>query len=206
MAFLTTLRRLLMQHPNKRISDNRKLRQLYESGAVFTAFDTETTSITPSTGRIMEIGAVKFTKDGIISTWQHLFNPNQILTPFIIDLTHITQEMVDCEDTIDCHLCSFLDFIKDTILIAHNAQFDLNFLNAECSICGTHVTHNKFVDTLYLSKIVLPEPEKHKLDYLADYYKINKGSSHRAQDDANTCKELFELCISKIQQKNQNIN
>lgn len=190
-----------MQHPNKKITDFRKLRQLYEDGAVFTAFDTETTSITPTTGRIIEIGAVKFNKDGIISTWNHLFNPDQILSPFIIELTHITQEMVDAEDFIGDHINSFLEFIKDTILVAHNAQFDLNFLNAECNFCGFPVTHNKSIDTLQLSRLILTEAEKHKLDYLADYYKINKGSSHRAQDDANTCKEIFELCISRLQNK-----
>lgn len=190
-----------MQHPNKKITDFRKLRQLYEDGAVFTAFDTETTSITPTTGRIIEIGAVKFNKDGIISTWNHLFNPDQILSPFIIELTHITQEMVDAEDFIGDHINSFLEFIKDTILVAHNAQFDLNFLNAECNFCGFPVTHNKSIDTLQLSRLILTEAKKHKLDYLADYYKINKGSSHRAQDDANTCKEIFELCISRLQNR-----
>ena len=58
-----------MQHPNKKITDLRRLRKLYEEGAVFTAFDTETTGITPRTCRIIEIGAVRFTKDGIISKW-----------------------------------------------------------------------------------------------------------------------------------------
>ena len=187
-----------MQHPNRKITDHRKLRQLYESGAVFTAFDTETTSITPTTGRIIELGAVKFTREGIIDTWNHLFDPDQFLSPFIISLTHITQEMVDAEDPIEKYLPSFLSFIQNTILIAHNAQFDLNFLNAECGKCGFPVTHNKVIDTLCLSRTVISEVQKHKLDYLADYLKINKGSSHRALDDAKTCKELFELCIKRI--------
>ena len=58
------------------------------------------------------------------------------------------------------------------------------------------------IDTLHLSRLVFPLAEKHKLDYLADYFKINKGSSHRAFDDANTCKELFELCIAKMSGSN----
>lgn len=187
-----------MQHPNKKITDFKRLRRLYEDGAIFTAFDTETTSITPTTGRIMEIGAVKFDKNGIISTWQQLFNPNQILSPFIVELTHITQSMVDSSDKIENHLPDFLNFIDNSILVAHNAQFDLNFLNSECQNCGIQVTHNKFIDTLHLSRLCFPLAEKHKLDYLADYFQIDKGSSHRAQDDAKTCKELFELCIAKL--------
>ena len=58
-----------MQHPNKKITDLRRLRKLYEEGAVFTAFDTETSGISPTNSRIIEIGAVQFTKDGIISKW-----------------------------------------------------------------------------------------------------------------------------------------
>lgn len=186
-----------MQHPNKKITDLRKLCQFYNSGAVFTAFDTETTSISPSTGRIMEIGAVKFNKDGIISTWHKLFDPEQQIPPFIIELTHITQEMVDAEEPIQNHLSSFLNFIKDSILVAHNVQFDLNFLNAECANCGYPVTHNKAVDTLQLSKIVFPTAERHKLDFLADFLEIDKGSSHRALDDAQTCCQLFVKCVEK---------
>ena len=73
-----------MQHPNKKITDLRRLRKLYEEGAVFTAFDTETSGISPTNSRIIEIGAVQFTKDGIISKWQKLFDPDQILSYFII--------------------------------------------------------------------------------------------------------------------------
>ena len=58
---LLTFRRLLMQHPNKKLTDMKRLRRLYEDGAVFTAFDTETTGITPTNSRIIEIGAVRFT-------------------------------------------------------------------------------------------------------------------------------------------------
>ena len=184
-----------MQHPNKKITDLRRLRKLYEDGAVFTAFDTETTGITPTNSRIIEIGAVRFTKDGILSKWSHLFFPDQILSPFIINLTHITQEMVDAADPINDHLPGFLNFIKDTVLVAHNAQFDLNFLNAECENCGLPVTKNFAVDTLQLSRCVFPEAERHKLDFLADMLGIDKGSSHRAFDDAVTCMELFKLCM-----------
>ena len=184
-----------MQHPNRKITDLRRLRRLYEDGAVFTAFDTETTGITPTTSRIIEIGAVRFTKDGVLSKWTHLFDPDQILSPFIIDLTHITQQMVDAEEPINKHLPGFLRFIQDTILVAHNAQFDLNFLNAECENCGWPVTKNYAVDTLQLSRIVYPEAQHHKLDFLADYLGIDKGKSHRAMDDAITCMELFNICM-----------
>lgn len=197
MEFPATFRKLSMQHPNKKIKDFRRLYQLYEAGTVFTAFDTETSTITPTTGRIIEIGAVKFNKNGVISTWSRLFDPGQELSPFIVELTHITQEMVDSADHIESHINTFLHLIKDTVLIAHNAQFDLNFLNAECQHCKLPETRNKVIDTLELSKWRFPLLPKHKLDFLADYFKIDKGSSHRALDDAKTCMELFLKCIER---------
>ncbi len=184
-----------MQHPNKKITDLRRLRKLYEEGAVFTAFDTETTGITPTNSRIIEIGAVRFSQDGVLDKWTHLFYPDQILSPFIISLTHITQEMVDAADPISKHIRDFLRFLDSSIIVAHNAQFDLNFLNAECENCGLPVTKNYAVDTLQLSRIIYPDTESHKLDYLADYLGINKGASHRAMDDAITCMGLFNCCL-----------
>jgi DNA polymerase III epsilon subunit family exonuclease len=186
-----------MQHPNKKITDLRRLRKLYEEGAVFTAFDTETSGITPTTSRIIEIGAVRFTKDGIISKWSKLFDPDQELSPFIVNLTHITQEMVDAADPINEHIHDFLSFLGSSIIVAHTAQFDLNFLNAECENCGLPLTKNQAIDTLQLSRITIPEAQYHKLDFLADFLGIDKGSSHRALDDAITCMELFKKCIEK---------
>ncbi len=184
-----------MQHPNKKITDLRRLRKLYEEGAVFTAFDTETTGISPTNSRIIEIGAVRFSQDGILGKWTRLFYPDQILSPFIISLTHITQDMVDSADPISMHIRDFLRFLDSSIIVAHNAQFDLNFLNAECENCGLPVTKNYAVDTLQLSRVIYPDTESHKLDYLADYLGIDKGSSHRAMDDAITCMGLFNCCL-----------
>ena len=186
-----------MQHPhqNKILKDFNKLHRLYENGAVFTAFDTETTGLSPTNGRIIEMGAVKFSKNGIISKWNHLFNPEMLIPDFIVKLTHISNDMVYNCKKISFYLPSFLELIKNTILIAHNAQFDLNFLNAECEWANFTPTHNKVIDTLQFSQHVFPNLEKHKLEYLADYFNFEKKISHRAFDDADTCRQLFLKCL-----------
>ena len=186
-----------MRHPNKNISDIKRLCKLYNEGAVFTAFDTETSSITPSTGRIIEIGAVRFTKNKIISSWNMIFNPHQTLSPFIVNLTHISQQMVDESDVIDLHLKDFIEFTENSIIVAHNAQFDMNFLNSECEKCSLPPVKNKVADTLKLSRLLFSDFASHKLDFLADQFMIDKGSSHRALDDAKTCMELFNICMIK---------
>ena len=186
-----------MRHQNKNISDYKRLRHLFNSGAVFTAIYTETTSLTPNTGRIIEIGAIKFTKDKVLGSWCGIFNPNQKLSPFITNLTHITQQMVNFSDYIDVHLPDFLSFIKDTVLIAHNAQFDINFLKAECEKSNLPVIKNQVADTLKLSRIIFPDFARYRLDFLADMFSIDKGSSHRAYDDAKVCMQLFKICMDK---------
>lgn len=193
-----------MLHLNKIINSTKKLPQIFNSEAVFTAFDTESTELSPSKGRIIEIGAIKFNKEGVISTWSSLFNPYQKLSSFIIQLTNISQQMVDSAPPINEKLDDFLSFIQGTILIAHNAQADLNFLNVECMNAGKLPAKNRFIDTLRLSQIVYPEAEYHKLEFLADYLSIDKGSSHRALDDAITCQQLFLKMIEKIDYCNIN--
>lgn len=180
-----------MQRLNKIIQDNRKLLRLYNSGAVFTAFDTETTGISPKDSTIIEIGAVKFDMNGTISTFSALINPEIQIPYFITQLTHITDEMVCNQPVIKNILPAFIEFIGDSILIGHNIQFDLNFLHSECEKNNLGFVKNNALDTLRISRWAYPKSPKHKLDFLADALKINKGNSHRAFDDAVTCKELF---------------
>ena len=180
-----------MQHYNPILQDNRRLLKLYNSGAVFTAFDTETTGIKTEDCTIIEIGAVKFNKDGELDKFSTLINPKIPIPQIITQITNISDSMVCSMPCIKEVLPGFIEFIGDSILMGHNVQFDLNFLNSECEKNGFPYVRNKALDTLRISRWAYPKAERHKLDYLADALKINKGHSHRAFDDAVTCKELF---------------
>lgn len=183
---------------NRILKDFKKLHHLYFDGEVFVAFDTETTSLSSKTGNIIEIGAVSFDKNGIISTWNSLFNPGYHIPPEITNLTHITDEMVFNSPKIESKLQNFMQFIDNHILIAHNAMFDLKFLNKELRNSGMKESSNKVIDTLMYSKWAYPTLPKHKLNFLADYFNFDKGQSHRATDDAFTCMQLF-IKITKSQ-------
>ena len=165
-----------MEHLSKFLKNFKRLHTLYENGAIFTAIDTETTGLSPSFARIIEIGAVQFSKNGIITKWDHLFDPHTPIPQLVQNLTHITDDMVDGAGEIKHYLPYFLSLIKNTILVAHNGQFDLNFINAELVWAGFQPIHNKVIDTLQFSEYTFPCLEKHKLEYLADYFKIDKGS------------------------------
>ena len=192
---LTISKRLLMKHPNRILKEFKNLHRLYNEGAIFTSIDTETTTSSSKTGRIIEIGAVQFSKDGVISKWHHLFNPHCEIPDFITELTHITNEMVYSCPYVEDYIADFKEYIGKTILIAHNAQFDLNFLNMECEKASITPTTNNTIDTLQFSRWAFPDFESHKLAFLANQLQIDKGNSHRALDDAITCMELFKKCV-----------
>jgi len=202
------------------ITNYKRLLKSFDSGAVFCAVDTETTGIklykkNPENPedktlfcRIIEIGAVKFSKDGVISTFDALINPNEKLSPFITNLTHITDEMLLEKPAFSSIAENFLNFLENpqeknqkdfgarkTILVAHNAQFDIRFLNAELENCGKSKMDNLAVDTLRLSRLVYQDFSSWTLQNLAAKLNIQVKSAHRADDDARVCMELFKCCI-----------
>ena len=177
------------------IASNKKILSLYEEGAVFCAFDTETSGQNPENSNIIEIGAVKFTKDGILEKFSSLIKVQSPLNPFIVGLTGINDQMLENAPLAEKIIPEFRNFCKETILVAHNAQFDLRFMNAESQRLGFLPLQNSAVDTLRLSRTMLPENRSWKQTFLADQFSIDKGHAHRAFDDAKVCAEIFKILI-----------
>ena len=94
-------------------------------------------------------------------------------------------------------LNDFLDFSKDTVLIAHNAQFDLRFINAELERLCLPPLSNQAIDTLRLSRNLLPENKCWRQTFLAGQFSIDTGHAHRAFDDADVCRQIFGILIKK---------
>lgn len=180
-----------MPHQNKFLKDYRRLFRLLDSGAVFCAFDTETTSLDFRKGSIIEIGAVKFDRTGTLSTFNSLVNISFPIPPGITEITHITDDMLSSSPSIVSVIKQFLEFSKDTILLAHNAPFDLNYVNEELSRLKMQPLQNKAIDTLQLVRWAYPSNEKYNLQYMASGMKIDVFNAHRASDDARVCMEVF---------------
>ena len=176
---------------NKLIEDFRKLQILLDSGATFIAFDTETTGLSSTTDRVIEIGAVKFDKDGIKDKFEKLINPQKPIPPECTEINHITNEMVKDAPLAGEALKNFSDFIKDGILIAHNVNFDLNFINEELSRAKLPETKNKALDTLTFVRWAYPLLGKYNLQLMARLMNIDVTEAHRAYDDARVCMEVF---------------
>ncbi len=175
----------------------KKLFQFYESGRAFCAFDTETTGLDSEKDRVIEIGAVKFTKDGGISdTFSRLVHVDFPLPEICKKLSHITDDMLQNQPEIDAVLKDFLDFASSSVLVAHNSNFDVRFVRAECVRAGMRFPAFEVVDTLALSRWLYPNNGHWNLQFLASQFEIDVRAAHRAYDDARVCKEIMERCFS----------
>lgn len=163
----------------------------------FVAFDLETTGLNPRTDRIIEIGAVKLKNGVIVDSFQTFVDPGMSIPPFITNLTHIDDAMVMGAPSIETALPEFHKFCDSAVLVAHNASFDASFILQKGSALGISFSNN-VLDTLELSRTALPNIRSHKLDRLADYFSINMGSHHRADDDAATCANIMLECFKIV--------
>lgn len=176
---------------NKFLEDFRKLQSLMDSGTTFVAFDTETTGLSSTSDRVIEIGAVKFDKNGIISKYETFINPQKTISAECTEINHITNDMVKDAPTAKDELPAFVEFSKDAVLIAHNATFDLNFINAELERAKLSELKNKAIDTLNLVRWAYPLLGKYNLQLMAKLMNVNVEDAHRAYDDARVCMEVF---------------
>lgn len=188
-----------MKLQNKQVKDAKLLRKLWECGAVFTAFDTETTGVSSNNDRVIEIGAVKFSSQGVIEIFQTLVNPRVCISPFITNLTHITNDMIEYAPVPARVIPEFLEFVKGTVLVAHNAGFDVSFINAESDRLGYGHLENSVLDTVKFSRMYWKEETCHRLPHMAQVLGVDPGQSHRALDDAKVCVEIVKAVIAKTQ-------
>ena len=182
--------------------------RMYESGAFFTAFDTETTGLNAAYERVIEIGAVKFNKGGISGTFSILIQPQRSVPPGAFKVHGISDRMLKDAPVFAEAAPDFLHFIEGTRLVAHNAGFDIGFINAELTRSGFAALDAPLVpaaDTVYLAQKAFPQLEKHNLQFLAQHFSIPPGTAHRALDDALVCREVFLRCIAEYR-KNRSEN
>ncbi len=168
------------------------------SNITFAAIDIETTGLTPVVDRIVEIGAVKFRNGKVLDTFQELIDPEMPISPGAFAVNGISDDMVRGKPTIDQILPQFLDFVDDSIPIAHNAPFDVGFLSYEISRLNLNASEKPILDTCAIPKKVFPHFYSYSLENLAKGLHIKSDSFHRALADAMVCKEIFFKCLDEM--------
>ncbi len=163
----------------------------------YIVLDIETTGLSFRTEKITEIGAVKVKNGEIIDTFECFVNPEIPIPQRIVEITHITDEMVRNAGTIDMVIPKFLDFIGNLKLVAHNADFDVGFLKYNAENLGLKMD-NEYIDSLKLSRQLYPEFKKHKLGIIAEKLGIKVENAHRALDDVKTLVQVFIKMLEKV--------
>ncbi|MDR2134258.1 MAG: 3'-5' exonuclease [Treponema sp.] len=172
----------------------------YAEGAVFTAFDTETTGLDPVKDRIVELGAVKFDRNGPISRYSALTDPGIPMPAEAARVNNITGAMLAGKPPIEAVMPDFLRLTGGTILVAHNAAFDCGFINESLArIYGgrSRSLTNRVVDTVLAAKRLFPGLGRYNLQDLAAGLGIKAAEAHRALDDARLCMEIFVKCCDR---------
>ena len=164
----------------------------------FVAIDFETTGLYPTSDRIIEIGAVRFTGGKIEDRFQSLVNPGIPIGTDASRVSGISDKDVADAPSIDQVLDRYLAFIDRRVLVAHNAPFDVGFLRAAIHEASLPDIENPIVDTLTLAMKAFPRRRSYGLQNLAQELGLPLNQAHRALDDAEMCMRLFARCVDEL--------
>ncbi|MDB5052049.1 MAG: polC [Bacilli bacterium] len=170
--------------------------------ATYIVFDIETTGLSVMNNRIIEIAGVKMQEGKVIGEFSSFVNPHESIPYNITQLTHITDDMVQDAPDIETVLPQFVDFIGDSVLVAHNARFDMGFIQANCKTLGIPECLNPVLDTLELARFLFPGMKNHRLNTLADKFKISLDNHHRAIADAEALGHILYQLIKETADRN----
>ena len=173
--------------------------------ATYVSFDLETSGLSARADDIIEIGAVKHKNGMIIDTFQTFVKPTKRISEFTTNLTSITNEMLTDGLELNEAMNKFLNFAKDSILVAHNAVFDYSFIKSAINKLGLPTLTNPVIDTLPLSRLLYSEYRSHTLGSVARRFNIeyDEEVAHRADYDAKILSEVFEAMLNDIVNKKE---
>ena len=166
----------------------------------FTVFDVETTGMSPTRDRIIQIGAVRIDKDGFVSRFNTFVNPGRMIPPSLVCVHHITDEMVASAPNFSKAGRDFLAFANGSTLVAHNARFDLGFLQESLARCGLPLWQGRTLDTLRLVKTTHPGLPSYKLQSLRAIFQLESSDemmAHRADADVEWTLQILEIALTK---------
>ena len=166
----------------------------------YCVFDLETTGISFRTEKITEIGIMKYRNGEVIDEFSTFVNPEKPIPMRVQEITNITDEMVKDAPTIEEILPKVMEFFGDSVLVAHNADFDTSFIRYNCEKNNIKFT-NTYLDTLQLAKELFPDYKKYKLGIIAENLGIKVEVAHRALDDVDTTVKVFRVMLNMLKDK-----
>ena len=166
----------------------------------YCVLDLETTGFSPKTEKITEVGIMKWKDGKVIDEFSCFVNPEKPIPQRVVEVTNITDDMVKDAETIDKVFPKILEFLGDSVIVAHNASFDVGFLKYNAKVLGYKFDYT-YVDTLSLARKIYPNLKKYKLGKIAEYLKIKVEVAHRALDDVDTTVKVYNEMIKTLKDK-----
>ena len=166
----------------------------------YCVLDLETTGISFRTEKITEVGIMKIRNGELLDSFSCFVNPEKPIPQKVVEVTNITDDMVKDADTIDKVLPKVIEFIGDSVLVAHNADFDIGFLKYNATALGLKL-NNTYMDTLKLAKELFPQYKKYKLGIIAENLGIKVDVAHRALDDVDTTVKVFNIMLDMLKEQ-----
>ncbi|KGK86925.1 DNA polymerase III subunit alpha [Clostridium sp. HMP27] len=166
----------------------------------YCVLDLETTGFSPVTEKITEIGIMKLKDGKVIEEFSCFVNPEKPIPARVIEVTNITDDMVKDADTIENVFPKMLQFIQGSVLVAHNAEFDVGFLKHNAKVLGYNFDFT-YLDTLSLAKELFPDFKTYKLGRIAKNLGIKVEVAHRALDDVATTVKVFNIMLEKLKKR-----
>ena len=166
----------------------------------YCVLDLETTGFSAKTEKITEVGIMKVKNGEVIDEFSCFVNPEKHIPERVTEVTNITDEMVKDAKTIEQVFPEILDFIEDSVLVAHNAPFDMGFLKQNAKVLGYEFDYT-YIDTLSLAKDLFPDYKKYKLGKIAENLGIKVEVAHRALDDVDTTVKVFRVMLDMLKER-----
>ena len=166
----------------------------------YSVLDIETTGLSKNTDKITEFGIIKVKNGERLGEFECFVNPEKEIPQRVVEVTNITNDMVKDAETIDKVLPKVLDFVKDTVLVAHNATFDIGFIKHNADQLGLEFNPT-YIDSLPLAKELFPHFKKFKLGIIADNLGIEVDVAHRALADVDTLVKVMEVMLKMLDEK-----
>ncbi len=166
----------------------------------YCVLDLETTGFSATTEKITEVGIMKFKDGEVIDEFSCFVNPEKHIPERVSEVTNITDDMVKDAETIDKVFPKILEFLGNSIIVAHNANFDVGFLKQNAKNLGYEFNYT-YLDTLSLAKDLFPDYKKYKLGKIAENLGIKVEVAHRALDDVDTTVKVFKVMLEMLKKR-----
>lgn len=164
----------------------------------FVALDLETTGLDPEWDSIIEIGMVRVRRGEVAAEYSTLVNPGMEIDEFITELTGITNDMLAAAPALPEVLPAARDFLGDDIILGHNVNFDINFIYDNCERQGLTPVSNDYIDTMRISRRVLPDLKHHGLRDIVNALGVNHAQAHRAIGDCHATIDCYNALLAHI--------